>query len=289
MKTTQYRAVGLAAALYLGAFGGMAQAVGLQEENVAAKLAKIHFQVEQLNRMVKGVCFVDAGVNVERNRATVYAARDAFEETLPEIRAEVAKLDPKNPAKRPLERSLKKKTDQWFRFRIFLDREMKAGSPDAGALGQIAMMEIGLEKSIERAFKVIRRQAIKENNVSMAELIEESTIFDRVVLAEKMVKEACLVSLKEGGSHERALLGEAIMHFEKVLEVEEKSLLASPPVKALIPEWRSILPRVQVLTTGTDADERLLEDLDALKQEWFDVSGIKALLKSGLQDLPAIA
>ncbi|MEM7499638.1 MAG: hypothetical protein AAF371_16820 [Pseudomonadota bacterium] len=258
-----------------------ASSVALTQENIANKLAMIHLKEVLLNRIVKSVCFIDAGVEADRNRQVVYEARDEFERSLADIKREVANLDQSLPAVRSLNRQLDKKTDQWFRMRVYLDRELKEHSPSESVLGQIVLMENGIEKVIGRSFKVLKKEAASEGKITLGDMIQEERTFERVMLAEKMVKEACLVAMEEGGAMERAYLSEVVMHFENNLTIEETSPLSPKLVKEMVPQWRAVLPRVRSLAEGQGADDTLLRDLDALKHEWFEVSGVDLIPSLG--------
>ncbi|MEL7138604.1 MAG: hypothetical protein AAFP67_06115 [Pseudomonadota bacterium] len=249
----------------------------LTDEQVAKKLASIHLKEVLLNRMVTNICMIDAKIEVERNRESVYKARDEFEKSITLIKKDVAALDQDNSAVKSLTRQLEKGQERWFRMRVFMDREMKEHEPSESVLGEIALMETGIEKVIDRSYKLLKREASRGGKLTLGEAIQETRQFERVMLAEKMVKEACLVAMKEGGQMERALLHEATMHFEKELELDETSPLAPVAVKALVKDWRAIIPRVRALASGEDADETLLVELEELKRNWFEASGVSLL------------
>ncbi|MEM7499227.1 MAG: hypothetical protein AAF371_14695 [Pseudomonadota bacterium] len=281
MKATRNTAVKTLAGVALCAvFATSAAAEGLTSESVAKKLELLHQKEVLLNRIVKSVCFIDAGIEVERNKEAVYQARDEFERSLAEIKAEIAALDQSLSAVRSLSKNFEKKNEQWFKFRVYLDREMKDHSPESSVLGQIALLETGIEKAVERTFKFLEKEAARRGDITLGDMIQENQSFERVIVAEKMVKEACMVAMKQGGAEERAVLAEAIMHFENELTVEEGSALTPPKVKAMVPRWRDMLPRVRLLSEGSEPDENLLQDLDALKHEWFEVSGVILLPRS---------
>ncbi|MEM9762723.1 MAG: hypothetical protein AAF968_09460 [Pseudomonadota bacterium] len=257
-----------------------ASSAALTEEQVARKLASIHLKEVLLNRMVTSICMIDAKIEVDRNREMVYQARDHFEESLQIIRNDVAALDQSLSSVRALTRQLDKGHERWFRMRVFMDREMKEHAPSESVLGEIALMEVGLEQVVDRSYKLLKRKATKDGKLTLGEAIQETRQFERVMLAEKMVKEACLVALGEGGQMERALLHEAIMHFDKELTLDETSPLASKEIKAMVPLWREVMPRVKALADGQGADEKLLTDLEALKRDWFDAADVSLIPKT---------
>ncbi|MEL6766315.1 MAG: hypothetical protein AAFP17_03980 [Pseudomonadota bacterium] len=257
-----------------------ASSSALTEEQLARKLASIHLKEVLLNRMVTSICMIDANVEADRNREMVYEARDHFEESLNVIRKDVAALDQSLSSVRALTRQLDKGHERWFRMRVFMDREMKAHDPSESVLGQIALMETGLEQVVDRSYKLLKRKATKEGKLSLGEAIQETRQFERVMLAEKMVKEACLVALGEGGQMERALLHEAVMHFDKELTLDESSPLAPKEVKAMVPLWREVMPRVKALADGEAVDETLLGELEALKRDWFKASDVSLIPKT---------
>lgn len=254
-----------------------ATAVGaISAEQTARKLALVHDQEVALERIVSGVCLMDAGHDVEANRARVVAARDTFEATLPLIKAEIAGLDPKLPAARTLQRQIDKKVEHWFRFRVFLDREMKAHASADSVLGELALMEEGLARTIERVYKVLKKNAAKHGEITMAEQIAEAAAFEHLFRAERMVKEACLVTLGEGGAEERAKLGEAVDHFALELDAEEQAITTPPAARAMIDDWRALLPEVRAMARGEAPAADLLSRLDALNRAWAETAAPKA-------------
>lgn len=237
------------------------------------KLMILHWQEVLLERMVKGSCFVQAGVEADRNRAVVYAARDSFERTLPDIEAEVRNLNPNDPTTKRLTRGIEKKRKQWFRFRALLDQTMAEQTPTEGALAQIALMEIGIVKYVDQIYKAVRRKMMKQGEVKLEDLLQEATGFQRVYLADQMVREACMVAMDEGGQLERLKLLEAVETFSKQLDSDEAAPAVPAEVKALVPTWRAILPEIRSLTEGQTAPADLLKRLESIKHEWSEASG----------------
>ncbi|MEL7346152.1 MAG: hypothetical protein AAFN17_00210 [Pseudomonadota bacterium] len=240
------------------------------------KLMILHWQEVLLERIVKGACFVSAGVEVDRNRAIVTAARDRFERTLPDIEAEIRAMDPANPTVKRLNRSIDKKRKQWFRFRVALDQAIKdEGNKDA--VDQVALMEIGLMKYVDQVYKALRRDLMKKGDVNLEDVLQEVSAFQRVFLSDVMVREACLVSIGIGGQTERLKLLEAVESFEKQLATDEVSPAAPGAVKDMVPAWRSIMPEIRALTNGDQPPVDLLRRLEELKHNWSEASGEPAL------------
>lgn len=264
--------MGIGGATGAGAYD-IAKVAALPKGDPVRKLVILHWQEVLLERIVKGVCYVDAGVEVERNKQIVFASRDVFERTLPDIVDEVKNLDPKSPLAKSLKRSIDKKQKHWFRFRVFFEKELKDHAPEDSVLGQVALMEQGLVKTVERVYKAVRREAIKKGDVTLADTLQEQSGFSRVFMAETMIKEACMVSLGEGGSMEREKLREAVFTFEKVLNADEKSIVAPKDVKALIPQWRELIPALYAMADGKPAAPGILEKLDELEHKWATASG----------------
>lgn len=237
------------------------------------KLMILHWQEVMLERIVKGVCFVQAGVEADRNRAIVYEARDRFQATLPDIEAEVRRLDPKNPTAKRLTRSLEKKRKQWFRFRVLVDRAMADGGLEQGMLAQIALMETGIVKYVDQIYKAVRRDLMKKGDVNLQDVVAESTSFERVYLADQMVREACMVAVGEGGQTERLKLLEAVETFEKQLASDEAAPAVPAEVKAMVPTWRAIMPEIRGLSEGNGAGGDLLKRLESIKHNWSEAAG----------------
>lgn len=256
-----------------------AQIAQLPQGDPARKLAVLHYQEILLERMVSGVCFVDAGIEAERHRADVYDARDRFEKTLPDIVAEVNNLDPQNPTARRLQREIERKRELWYRFRIFVERELKAETPRPDVLAQMALLEDGLAGTVEKIYRVVRRDLTKKGTVTLADTIEENGAFTRLYTAERMVKEACIVAMGGGDALERAKLDEAINYLERTLDDDEGSMLAPAKVKSLVPAWRALMPELRALVQGEAASPDLLARLDALRAEWSAAVGAPGLKK----------
>ncbi|MGF1552870.1 MAG: hypothetical protein ACFBWO_10260 [Paracoccaceae bacterium] len=254
-----------------------AELAQLPQGDPARKLAILHHQEALLEQIVTSVCYVDAGLAPERHRALAYAARDRFEATLPDIAAEIARLDPKHPSARRLQREIAKKTERWYRFRVLVEGELKAAEPSPEALFQITGLEEGLVGMIERAYKLVRRDMIKSGKLALADTIAESATFHHVFLVQRLAKETCLVVEGAGGAYERAKLGEAIGYVDQMLEADARSLVVDPTLKALIPEWQALMPEIRALREGGAAAPDLLVRLEALVERWGEAAGAPSL------------
>ncbi|MEM6487674.1 MAG: hypothetical protein AAF677_05280 [Pseudomonadota bacterium] len=240
----------------------------LPQGDPARKLAVLHLQEVHISRIVASVCFVDAGVDPDRHRQIAYTSRDMFEATLPDLAADVAALDPKDPAVRRLQGEFGKKKKLWYRFRVFFEHELKAEEPSPDVLAQLALMEGGLNSAIERLYRLVKKKMAKRGQIDLAQQIQERSTFALIFKAQRVVEEACLVSIGAGDALERAKLGEAIEHLEQELEDAASGALVDASVKALIPRWTPLLQELRGLATGDSPADDLLPRLQELQDQW---------------------
>lgn len=237
------------------------------------KLVILHWQEVQLERITKGLCYVDAGIERDKNEQIIRTAGAAFEKTLPDIEYEIKQLDSKSPIVKSLQRNIEKKRKKWFQLRTIYERELKAARPSKEALGDVALLEQNLLKTIEKTFKVVRRKATKEGKATLADSLQESSTFNRVFTAERLVKQACFVSIGAGADVARMKLADAVVSFDKLLDSDLSSPITPAEIKELVPEWKAILPRVMQVAQGGAPDDDLLRELDRLKSLWGQASG----------------
>ncbi|MEM6550435.1 MAG: hypothetical protein AAF713_22340 [Pseudomonadota bacterium] len=252
----------------------------LPQGDPAKKLAVLHMQEVYISQIVASVCFVDAGVEAERNRVIAYAARDAFQNTLPDIVAEVNALDSSNPAVRRLKREIESKKEMWYRFRVFFERELKAENPSADVLAQLSLVEGNLTTSIEKIYRLVKKKMAKEGKVDLGTMLQEQATFNMVFKAQRAVTEACLVAAGVGDALERAKLGEAVEHLEQELSVAAQSPIVSGDTKALIPAWQAILEELRSLATGGKPAPDLLPRLDELQNQWEAAMGVSNMISA---------
>ncbi|MEM9784677.1 MAG: hypothetical protein AAF899_19675, partial [Pseudomonadota bacterium] len=250
----------------------------LPKGDPARKLAVLHMQEVHISQIVTSVCFVDAGIRRDEHRAMAYAARDAFEATLPDIVSEIAALDAKDPAVRHLQREIGKKKEMWYRFRVFVDRELKAEEPSTDVLAQLALMEGNLISAIERVYRVVKRKMAKSGEVDLATIMQEQATFNLVFKAQRVIEESCLVASGVGDALERAKLGEAIEHFEQELSVASDSPLVGEEAKAVIPTWQGLVDELRALSAGGTPAPDLLPRLLDLQQRWNTALGLESLM-----------
>ncbi|MEM9763607.1 MAG: hypothetical protein AAF968_14065 [Pseudomonadota bacterium] len=249
----------------------------LPQGDPARKIAVLHWQEVHLEDMVASACYAKAGVNAEANRAAAYAARDAFEATLPDIIAEVDTLDPSNSAVRHLKRKLSQKKDQWYRFRVVLEGGLKAENAGAKELGELALMEVGLVEGIEDVYRAVKRKAAKMGTVNLADDIAESAGFSRVFASSRLMKTACLVSAGAGDAFDRQKLAAALDTMEKQLDVDETLLITKAEVRELVPAWREMMPRLRAALEAGKPDDALLAELETLAEAWKKASGVPGI------------
>ncbi|MEL6768756.1 MAG: hypothetical protein AAFP17_16360 [Pseudomonadota bacterium] len=253
------------------------QTAQLPQGDPARKIAVLHWQEVHLEDMVASACYAKAGVNAETNRAAAYAARDAFEATLPDIIAEVDTLDPGNSAVRHLKRKLGQKKDQWYRFRVVLEGGLKAQNPGPQELAQLALMEVGLVDGIEDVYRSVKRKAAKMGTVNLADDIAESAGFSRVFASSRLMKTACLVTAGAGDALDRQKFSEALDTMDKQIDVDEQSLITKAEVRELVPAWREMMPRLRAALEAGKADDALLAELETLSEAWKKASGVPGI------------
>jgi hypothetical protein len=261
----------IVAALCVLASAKIAFAVDAIPHDLAArKLALVNRQEVMLERIVKGTCFLEAGVSGAANRAEVEAAIGAYEATLPEIREELARLDDALPEVRSLKRRIEKDVETWYRFRVRLGQALSSERPGRGALADVALMENGLAKAAARVARTLNRAAAREGRMDILALAGERVLAEEAVVAERFAKHACLVALGVGGDGERMKLLEAGSHFAKLLDAREGASTTPEPVRLLVAQWRSMLLAVGARVSSAEPMHDVLDDLDALRRRWTE-------------------
>ncbi|MEL6265196.1 MAG: hypothetical protein AAFR52_06035 [Pseudomonadota bacterium] len=259
------------------ASGGSLETAQLPQGDPARKLMMLHFQEVNLAQMVASVCYVDAGVQPDKYRVIAYASRDRFDNTLPDIVEEAKRLDPNHSSYRQMQRQLKRKARQWKTLKRMVEGELEAEHPSPDVLARMSEMVEGLEGTIEKTYRMVKKKMQKEGLVDQATLEQEQATFNLAFSAKHLMSEACLVAQGAGGSLERAKLFEAVERMERELLVAVDSPLVGDEVKALVPAWQAMTVELRALAGGAPPASDLLIRLDALQDQWeasLDIPGI---------------
>ncbi|MEM9813953.1 MAG: hypothetical protein AAF913_14935 [Pseudomonadota bacterium] len=234
---------------------------------LAGKLTIVDEQEVLLERIVENVCFYDAGIEMEIARKSAMHALEEFEILNARLDSAVRDLDETSKAKGRLLRAEERIKDQWRLFKVHVEQELKPHDASNSMLSLIVGEEEQMVNALIRMARTVKKFEQQEKKRQGDKSIGAKVgHFTPAFVAERMVKETCVLAIYPNSGEDRIKLAEAVEIFSKLSDDPEA--VGSPQVREIMLEMREELPHILSVAQGGTPDDGLLERLFKIAHRW---------------------